>query len=196
MVKAIMSENQIKIINAWIAHYMGYTYFEPNVIIEEDGFHTVADVFSKVPIDIVVHDGDKYFAQVPNPDYGSNKPMLWNSNIEKLYWSTINHMYYTVALNYHSSWDALMSVIDAIDCTLDSFGNATHSVQIGLMGVSDGRICTIKGTLLSIQHRGSTRIEAVYKSVAEFVETHYYRNKFEAPKAVEHYKKNNKWIIR
>jgi len=123
--------------NALIAKYMGYIYFEPNVLVDYSdcgGIYDSINVYSKTPIEVNDYgDGQKYFANVPNPDYKNENNPFWNSNLEKLNWCTINSVNYIHDLKYHESWDWLMPVVQKCCSDLKEMGfdkrgswNPTH----------------------------------------------------------------------
>jgi len=101
--------------NKLIAEFMGYKYFEPDVLIDFSdcgGIYDAIDVYSKVPIQVNDYgDGGKYFKRLPNPDYKNENSPKWNPDIEELDWDTLNHREYIYDLKYHYYWDELMPVI-------------------------------------------------------------------------------------
>jgi len=108
-----MTEKEILEGNRKIAAFMGYIYFEPGVLIDYSdcgGIYDSVNIYSKTPILVKDYgDGEKYFADVPNPDYKNNNNPKWNSSLETLNWATLNE--YITELKYHESWDWLMPVI-------------------------------------------------------------------------------------
>lgn len=99
--------------NAIIAKFMGYEYYEPGVLVDYSdcgGIYDSVNVYSKTPILVDDYgDGQKYFADVPNPDYKNNNNPKWNRDLETLSWATLNE--YITELKYHDSWDWLMPAI-------------------------------------------------------------------------------------
>ena len=112
--------------NALIAKHMGYIYFESGVLIDNSdcgGIFDVIDVYSKTPIQVDAFDGgQKYFSDVPNPDYKNENNPHWNNELETLAWSTLNSANYIHDLKYHSSWDWLMPVVHKCCADLKEMG--------------------------------------------------------------------------
>lgn len=74
------------------------------------------------------------------------------------------HQYLVDEIKYHSSWDWLMPVVEKIE----SMGHKT------IIGGGDfwGNYCNIlhsNGSLDKAMGQGETKIEAVYKSIVEFI---------------------------
>jgi hypothetical protein len=105
--------------NKLIAEFMGYKYFEANVHDTNGG--RMDNVYSKVPIEIEEYDECKFFKELPNPDYKKDKPEKWNPDFGLLSWQTLNHDQFLYGvLQYHTSWDWLMPVVEKIE-------NSKHS---------------------------------------------------------------------
>ncbi len=114
-----MTEEQIKLGNKAIAEFMGYVYFERGVHMDVGDYYKDwqdVDVYSKVPIEVDDYpkDEQKYFKDLPNPDFGNKDSKRWRSDLEKLSWATLNWDNYITDLKYHESWDWLMSVCKKI----------------------------------------------------------------------------------
>ena len=80
-----------------IAHFMGYTYFEPDVLVDYSlcgGIYDKVDVYSKVPIEIRDYgDEERYFAYD---------------------WDVLNSGQFLTEPTYHSCWNSIMEVLDKI----------------------------------------------------------------------------------
>ncbi len=107
--------------NRLIAEFLGYKYYHAGIDIDYSdcgGIYDRKEIFSKVPIisqDFPEND-QYYFAELPNPDYKSDKPVTtWNTHIETISWSTINSGKWITDLDYHSDWNSLMKVVEAIE---------------------------------------------------------------------------------
>lgn len=120
-------ENQVEKNNRLIAEFMGYTYFESGVLIDNSdcgGIYDATDVYSKVPIEVndYPEDEQKYFKKLPNPDFGNENSTRWASNIEELGWDTLNWDKYITNLKYHESWDWLMPVVQKCCADIKAMG--------------------------------------------------------------------------
>jgi hypothetical protein len=108
--------------NELIAEFLGYKYSEKKMLVDNSecgGIYDEEDYYSKVPIQIKDYgDGEKYFADLPNPDYLNVSNPKWNPSYKELSWKTLNFGDYITDLSYHSSWDALMPVVKKIFETL------------------------------------------------------------------------------
>lgn len=153
--------------NKLIAVYMDYRYCEEDVHYTGDYKIACMDtIYSKVPIEIVIYDDCKYFADLPNPDYGKLEATHWNNAIKTLSWNTLNSRNYIMNLQYHSSWDWLMAVIEKIEA------NNKIAVQI------ERNSCRISKYESDFQvipfdivrsQRFKTKIETVYTSVVSYI---------------------------
>lgn len=108
-----LTEQQVKEGNRLIAEFMGYIYYHKGVDIdfsECGGIYDRCEIFSKVPILVNEYpENDEYtFKEVPNPDFGKEKPDRWNPSIEFLDWGNLNE--YKTELKYHNDWNKLMPV--------------------------------------------------------------------------------------
>jgi len=115
-----MTGKQILEGNKLIAEFMGYIYFEPDVLVDNSdcgGIYDLTDIYSKVPIEVndYPEEKQKYFKDLPNPDFGNEDSKRWRSDWEKLSWATLNYDKYITDLQYHSSWDWLMPVVEKIE---------------------------------------------------------------------------------
>ncbi len=70
-------------------------------------------------------------------------------------------------LQYHSSWDWLMSAVEKIRVT--NHKGEYCSVQIGMTD-SESNICTIRATLKTIQVFDNNLMDATYKAVIGFIQ--------------------------
>lgn len=72
--------------------------------------------------------------------------------------------YITHKLEYHTNWQRLMPVVEKIEssyhCEIDIFGNCVE-------------LSTLPDEKLIIETVGQSKIDAVYKSVVEFLEKYY-----------------------
>lgn len=113
-----MIQDEIKSNNKLIAEFMGYVYFEPDVLVDYSncgGIEDKVDVYSKVPIEIKDYgEGQKYFKRLPNPDFGNENTTRWRSDLEELDWDTLNSGNYLTNLRYHNSLDSLIDVVNKI----------------------------------------------------------------------------------
>lgn len=121
-----MTEQEIKSNNKLIAEFMGYVYFEPDVLVDYSdcgGIYDKVDVYSKVPIEVKDYgEGQKYFKKLPNPDFGNENTTRWRSDLEELDWDTLNSGNYITDLKYHYSWDSLMPVVHKCCADLRELG--------------------------------------------------------------------------
>lgn len=106
--------------NKAIAEFMGFIYYQPLVHFDIDGVATMADIFSKVPIDVKNYDGANYFEDLPNPDFGNPDSKQWNPSFRWLNWQTLNHGKYIYDLEYNTSWDWLMPCVKKVSDLIDS----------------------------------------------------------------------------
>lgn len=170
----------IRINNALIAKFMGYIYFEPDVLVDNSdigGVYDATDIYSKVPIEVddYPEHKQKYFKDLPNPDYGNTESVRWASNIEELSWDTLNWGKYITDLKYHESFDWLMPVVDKIEKKYD----VSISTWRGLNGQELPEIVT----LVDICHPNHIRrviprknnvnkLHAIYHAVVDFIKWH------------------------
>ena len=69
-------------------------------------------------------------------------------------------------LQYHTSWDWLMPVVDKIECTtIDNNDNSDNFFNV-MIEVFE---CNINGGNICICESGNTKREATYKAVVEFI---------------------------
>ena len=80
----------------------------------------------------------------------------------------LNDIVRVSALDYDTSWDWLMGVVEQIEATLDSDGYG-HNVEIS------NTLCVIRsgndGEEVINGQEGLTKIDAVYSAVVEFIKT-------------------------
>jgi hypothetical protein len=149
--------------NALIAKYMGYIYFESGVLIDNSdcgGIFDVIDVYSKTPIQVDAFDGgQKYFSDVPNPDYKNENNPHWNNELETLAWSTLNSANYIHDLKYHSSWDWLMPVVEKIEKMDYGFKMCRKVVEVYVDSTKE----------VILKTKESCRFESLFKAVVEFI---------------------------
>jgi hypothetical protein len=84
------------------------------------------------------------------------------------YWKNKNTLaqFKPEALRYHKSWDWLMPVVDKIENTGDGFISRVTGCRI------EGYLCDFvdqENTEISLQFSQTSKIEAVYKAVVEFI---------------------------
>jgi hypothetical protein len=71
-----------------------------------------------------------------------------------------------IPLQYHSSWDWLMPVVDKIECTsVDNEDNSDNFFNV-MIEVFE---CNINGGDISICKSGNTKREATYNTIIEFI---------------------------
>lgn len=112
-----LTEQQIKEGNRLIAEFMEYKYYHKGVDIDYSdigGLYERFEIFSKTPILVQEYpeDDQYYFASIPNPDFGKQKPKRWNPSIEFLDWGNLNE--YKTELAYHNDFNALNEVSEKI----------------------------------------------------------------------------------
>ena len=77
------------------------------------------------------------------------------------------------SMEYHTSWDWLMDVVDKIECTpIDNDDNSDNFFNV-MIEVFE---CNINGGEICICESGNTKREATYKAVVEFI-NQYNKNK-------------------
>ncbi len=161
--------------NKLIAEFCGYKYFAEVICDDEDAMfgYTKRKVYSKVPIVLIGDDVDGfYFGEVPNPDYMSeSEGIIWNTDLETLSWSTLHAREYVTDVEYHSSWDWLMPVVEKIVYeivgkrhVLKSEEDILFFEQIGIQWRKI-QLSLITPVILSEQKP----IDAVYRAVIEFI---------------------------
>jgi hypothetical protein len=133
-----MTKEEIKKGNKTIAEFMGYVYFERGVRMDVGDCYKDwqdVDVYSRVPIEVddYPEDKQKYFKDLPNPDFGNEESKRWASNIEKLSWGTLNWDNYKTKLTYDCDWNELMPVVQKCCADIKAMGfdkrgswNPTH----------------------------------------------------------------------
>lgn len=171
-----MTEEQIKIGNKAIAEFMGYVYFESGIHTDVGDYYKDfqdVDVYSKVPIEVndYPEDKQKYFKDLPNPDFGNLESKRWRSDLKTLGWDTLNSDNYKTKLTYDYDWNELMPVVDKIE-------------KLDYVVIFHHNYCHIQ-TLNSYTKKDSDdlwfiefydeKIMAVYKAVVEFIK--YYNEK-------------------
>ena len=79
---------------------------------------------------------------------------------------THNNLCYGVnELQYDTSWDWLMPVVEKIECTHDDKGDCFNVMM-------EAFECTISGLGLTLCLNGHTKMDATYKAVVEFIKEH------------------------
>ena len=68
-------------------------------------------------------------------------------------------------LQYDTSWDWLMPVVEKIECTHDDNGDCFNVMM-------EAFECTISGLGLTLCLNGHTKMDATYKAVVEFIKIH------------------------
>tara|TARA_R110001606_G_scaffold53872_1_gene132536 strand:- start:155 stop:496 length:342 start_codon:yes stop_codon:yes gene_type:complete len=72
-------------------------------------------------------------------------------------------------LQYHTSWDWLMPVVEKIECTtIDNDDNSDNFFNV-MIEVFE---CNINGGEICICESGNTKREATYNAVVEFINEH------------------------
>ena len=93
---------------------------------------------------------------------------VWYDN-EELYLhisSEFKHSNCFKELQFHTSWEWLMSVVDKIECTtIDNDDNSDNFFNV-MIEVFE---CNINGGDICICESGHTKREAIYKAVVEFI---------------------------
>ena len=80
-----------------------------------------------------------------------------------------------VDLNYHTSWDWLMPVVQRIECTsTDNKDNSDNFFNVAIEVFE----CNINGvdTSINISHNAQTKIKATYNAVVEFIKEYNKQN--------------------
>ena len=78
-------------------------------------------------------------------------------------------------LQYHTSWDWLMPVVQRIECTLtDNKYNSDNFFNVAIEVFE----CNINGvdTSINISHNAQTKIKATYEAVVEFIKEYNKQN--------------------
>ncbi len=171
-----MLEKEILENNRLIAEFLGYVYFEPKVAVDYSdcgGIYHDIDVYSKIPIQVKDYgEGQKYFVSLPNPDFGNGNNPKWNPDIETLDWDSLNSEHYITDLEYHSSFNELMPVLNKIT----DLGFQIHLLSFKEFGMQNRK--TISGFRINEGEKiisfedNEDMITAIYKSVVKFVKWH------------------------
>ena len=118
-------ENQVEKNNRLIAEFMGYVYFESGIHTDVGDYYKDfqdVNVYSKVPIEINDYGDQKYFKDLPNPDFGNEDSKRWRSDLKTLGWDTLNWDNYKTKLTYDSDWNELMPVVHKCCADLKAMG--------------------------------------------------------------------------
>ena len=111
--------------NRIIATFMGYPYYHKGILFDDSycgGLYESFEVFSKVHIEVDDYgDGECYFKELPNPDYGkdtsdykTSKIRRFRNDLKTVDWSNLNYENYIRSVRYENSWDELMPVVKKI----------------------------------------------------------------------------------
>jgi hypothetical protein len=116
-----MIEENIKLeYNKILAKFLGYKYFEPNVLVDVGDWnfknYEHNNVFSKTPILVTIHPADmefgypeeKYFAKVPNPDFGKTEGNKWRGDLHELSWASLNE--YELDFDASDDWNKIIEI--------------------------------------------------------------------------------------
>lgn len=106
-----LTPKEIKEGNALIANAIGYTYYHPGVLVENEeyGGYRLQEIFSRIPIEVFDDgSGQIYFKELPNPDYGNEDSERFNHNFEKLDWDIIHRWEFISDPKYHLDWNEFM----------------------------------------------------------------------------------------
>jgi len=149
--------------NLLIAQFEGYVYYEADVLADYSdcgGLYEKFEVFSKVPIEVKDYgDGQKYFKDIPNPDYQKAKPIQWNPSRESLGWDTLNGEHYITELKYDFDWNELMRIVEKITMEHESVTIETGNINT---------YCQIVMANHKITNVG-TPIESTWRTVVDFI---------------------------
>ena len=159
-----MNEQEKLEYNKILAKFLGYEYFEPDVMIDvgDWDFKNYEDhnVFSKTPILVTIHSADmefgfieeKYFAQVPNPDFDKTEGNKWRSDLQELSWDSLNE--YVLDFDASNDWNKIIEIYS-------KFEDAKMSdSQYQLWCVVDSEIIDV------IRHN---KPELAFKALAEYI---------------------------
>ena len=75
-------------------------------------------------------------------------------------------LYIGLNLQYHTSWDWLMPVVEKIECTKTDDEDNSDSFFNVMIEVFE---CNINGRDICICENGNTKLEATYRAVVEFI---------------------------
>ena len=103
--------------NKILASFLGYKYFEPNVMVDIGDYfeqYKSCNIFSKTPILLRVEIPDiefgfpeeRYFANVPNPDFGKTEGNKWRGDLHELSWASLNE--YILDFDASKDWNILI----------------------------------------------------------------------------------------
>ncbi len=128
--------SETKVGNRLIAEFLGYKYYHAGIDIDYSdcgGIYDRKEIFSKAPILSKDYpDSDQYyFADLPNPDY--NNPSFvtkWRTDFKTLSWDSLNSGQWITDLDYHSNWNSLMNVVEAIESLGDDWNPDTENYHI------------------------------------------------------------------
>lgn len=175
-----MTEEQIKIGNKTIAEFMGFIYFEPNVLIDNSdcgGIYDPTDVYSKVPIEVndYPEDEQKYFKDLPNPDFGNKDSKRWRSDLKKLSWATLNWNNYMTDLKFHESWDWLIPALNKAYGIIDDFYEKDKENEERKYYTIRTTLFNVLNTFLSNEYENGKKTEMynvsrAWKHLLDFIE--------------------------
>lgn len=158
-----------------IAEYMGYVYFERNVLLDNSeigGIYEKVDIYSKVPIETYAPEDEleKYFKLIPNPDYLNYENPKWNPEIKHLCWGTVNCGQYLINPKYNESWDLLMPVFKKLMKDLkETSGLHKHFLSVATINLHYDSKETIKRIFGAIEHLEISDVfERIVEAIKEF----------------------------
>lgn len=132
-----LTEEQVKAGNILIVEFEGYVYHEYNVLVDYSdigGIYTEIEVHSKTPIEVNEYDdGEKYFKNVPNPDYENHNNPKWSPDLETLSWASLNE--YISDLSYFYSYNTLMPVIHKLSDVISEYDQQFAGLKIFELGL-------------------------------------------------------------
>lgn len=108
-----------------LASFLGYKYFEPNVMVDCGDWnykcYKPCNIFSKTPILLKIYPADiefkeseeRYFANVPNPDFGKTEGNKWRGDLHELSWASLNE--YILDFDASNDWNLLIDIYSKFD---------------------------------------------------------------------------------